>query len=100
MPSRPGSSADRTVLGRAHAGPARGVPALAAVSSSNLDLVRSIFGGWERGDFSSTQWAHPDIEYVFADGPSPGSWTGVAGMTKGARDCIGAWEEHRVEARA
>jgi ketosteroid isomerase-like protein len=66
--------------------------------SGNLDLVRSIYAAWERGGFSSTAWAHSDIEYVFADGPSPGRWTGVAGMTEGWRDWIGAWEEHRVEA--
>jgi ketosteroid isomerase-like protein len=66
--------------------------------STNLDLVRSIFAAWERGNFGSTEWANPEIEYVFADGPSPGSWTGVAGMAEGWRDWISAWEEHRVEA--
>jgi hypothetical protein len=33
-----------------------------------------------RGDVSSTEGAHPDIEFVLADWPDPGRWTGVAAM--------------------
>jgi ketosteroid isomerase-like protein len=67
--------------------------------SANLDLVRSIYAAWERGDYSqSAEWAHPEIEYVRADGPSPGSWTGLAGMNDGFRDWLSAWEGYRFEA--
>jgi ketosteroid isomerase-like protein len=66
--------------------------------SANLALVRSIYTAWERGDFSVADWAHPEIEYVIVDGPSPGRWTGVAGMAGSTRDFMGAWEDFRIEA--
>ena|ERR1700676_5140988 len=66
--------------------------------SENLDLVRSIFAEWERGDFSSAGWADPEIDFVAADGPSPGSWTGLAGMAEAWRDWLSAWEGYHVEA--
>jgi ketosteroid isomerase-like protein len=68
------------------------------VASANVELVRSIYAAWERGDFSSIDWAHPEIEYVRADGPSPGSWTGLAGMAQGWRDFLSSWEDLRIEA--
>lgn len=66
--------------------------------SLNLDLVRSIVAGWERGDFSSAEWAHPDVEFEHADGPSPGRWTGRTGLAQGTRAWIGAWREIRFHA--
>ena len=67
-------------------------------ASENLDLVRSIYRAWERGDFSSAAWAHPEIEYVQVGGLAPGSWTGLAGMAEAARDFVSAWEDLRTEA--
>jgi ketosteroid isomerase-like protein len=66
--------------------------------SENLDLVRSIYAAWERGDYSSTAWADAEIEIVFADGPSPGTFQGLAGVTRGFRDFVGAWDEWHSEA--
>jgi ketosteroid isomerase-like protein len=66
--------------------------------SANLDLVRSIFAEWERGDFRSTDWAHPETEWIIADGPTAGRWTGVAGMTESFRSFLGAFEDLRVRA--
>jgi hypothetical protein len=35
---------------------------------------------------------------VIADGPSPGRWTGLAGMAEGLRDWLSAWEGFRSKA--
>jgi ketosteroid isomerase-like protein len=40
--------------------------------SANLDLVRSTFAAWERGDCSSAERADPEIESVFDEGPGTG----------------------------
>jgi len=68
------------------------------MSRENMDLVRSIVGAWEHGDYGSVEWAHPKIEYVIADGPRPGSWSGVAGMSQAWRDFLSAWEGIQCEA--
>jgi ketosteroid isomerase-like protein len=68
--------------------------------SENLDLVRSIYAAWELGDFSSIEWAHPEIEYVRADGPAPGLWSGLGAMGQAVRDDLVAWKEFRIEAEA
>jgi ketosteroid isomerase-like protein len=65
--------------------------------SANLDLVRSLYAAWERGDFRSTDWAHPEIEWLMAGGPTPGRWTGRAEMTEGWRDFLSAWADFHAE---
>jgi ketosteroid isomerase-like protein len=66
--------------------------------ASNLDLVRSIYTDWERGDFSSTEWAHREIEFMSVRGLDPGSWTGLAGMREGERGLLDAFEDFRTGA--
>jgi ketosteroid isomerase-like protein len=68
------------------------------MASANLDLVHSIYAAWERGEYSSVAWAHPEIEFGSADGPEPGISTGLAAMLDGWRDFVRVWEGYRFEA--
>ena len=66
--------------------------------SENLDLVRSIYAYWERGDWGSVAWADPDIEFVITDGPSVFTSTGVRGMAERWRSWLAAWEGFGMQA--
>jgi ketosteroid isomerase-like protein len=67
------------------------------MASANLDLVRSIYANWERGDFTSTEWADPEIELVIADGVETGIYHGLDGMITGWRGWLSAFDSYRVE---
>ena len=67
-------------------------------SSPKLELVKSIANAWQRGDYSCVEWADAEIEFVIADGPEPGRWTGRAGLAPSLMDFRDAWEEYRSEA--
>jgi ketosteroid isomerase-like protein len=70
-----------------------------AMSQESVELVRSIYAAWERGDFSSTEWAHPNIEFVSPDSLAlPGGVTGLAAMAEVWRDWLSTWEHYGVKA--
>jgi ketosteroid isomerase-like protein len=73
----------------------------AAMSSANLDLLRSIYAAWERGDWTAPPtWADPEIEFVLADGPDPTRAKGVAEMVAVfTRDFLSTWDHLRTEAQ-
>jgi ketosteroid isomerase-like protein len=67
--------------------------------SPNVELVRTIYADWERGDFfSRADWADPDIEFVWAEGPDLAREpaTGVQAMARSWRDSLGAAEDFRT----
>ncbi len=71
---------------------------LQVMASANNELVQSIYAPWERGDFSHSEWADHEIELVIADGPTSGSWMGLAGTVEGVREWLTAWENFRLKA--
>jgi ketosteroid isomerase-like protein len=68
------------------------------MASENVELVRSIYAAWKRGDFSSSEWAHPEIEFTINDELAQGTWKGPVGMAEGFRGWLSAWEGFRVDA--
>ena len=68
--------------------------------SENLDLVRSLFADWERGDFTRIDWADPDIEFAWPEGldglPRPGR--GRRALAEGWGTTMAAWDNLSVTA--
>ena len=67
------------------------------MSQENVEIVRSIYEPWGRGDFRSVEWAHPEIEFEIDFGPASGRWKGLAAMAEAWRAFLGAWEDYRTE---
>lgn len=65
--------------------------------SENLDLVRSIYADWERGEYGSVDWAHAEIEFGFVDGPEPGLWKGLDAMSRRYGDWLRGFRRFRSE---
>jgi ketosteroid isomerase-like protein len=62
----------------------------------NVEIVRSIHRAWEKGDFSSADWADPDIEY---SPPHERRLSrGITEMGRRFGEWIAAWENLRVSA--
>jgi ketosteroid isomerase-like protein len=68
------------------------------MASQNVELVRSIFAAWERGEFGLADFADADLEFVRADGPAPGSWRGFASIARAMREALSAWDDFRLKA--
>jgi ketosteroid isomerase-like protein len=69
------------------------------MSQENVEVVREIYRAWERGDFSSNEWADPDIEFVSGAGPDEAVHRGIEAMGRAWREWLSAWEEFKVEPR-
>lgn len=64
--------------------------------SENLELVKSIFAAWSSGDFTSADWADPEIELEMVGGLSSGKWTGLSEMTEAWAGLLRAWDHLRA----
>jgi hypothetical protein len=61
--------------------------------SENVELVRSILAGWERGDYGNVEWADPEIEFVLRGGVDPSRSVGLAAMGAAWRAWLSEFED-------
>jgi ketosteroid isomerase-like protein len=64
---------------------------------SDLELVRSIYDAWTRGDYSSVGWADPDIEFSMVGSIDSQDVRGVAEMARAWGSFLSSWEGFAVE---
>jgi ketosteroid isomerase-like protein len=66
------------------------------VVSSNVDFVRSIYAEWEHGDWSSANWADPEIEFEVVGGLNEGRWKGLKEMAESWSAMLRTWQDLRA----
>ena len=66
------------------------------MSQQNVELVRSVYDGWSRGDFSQTDAFHPEIEFEMVDWPHQTRVRGIEAMRDTWRATLSAWEGFRA----
>jgi ketosteroid isomerase-like protein len=61
----------------------------------NVEIVRRVYEGWARGDFSGIDHFHPDIEFEMADWPHQTKVTGIQAMWDTWRSTLAAFDDFR-----
>jgi ketosteroid isomerase-like protein len=64
------------------------------VAQDNLEIAKGIFRDWAKGDFSSADWADPDISYS-VPGPQPPEH-GIEGMNRSWSEWLQAYRDFRI----
>jgi ketosteroid isomerase-like protein len=67
------------------------------MSQENVELVRHIYEGWTRGDFSEGDAFHPDVVFAMPDWPHSAEARGLEGMSHVWRTTLAAWDDFRAE---
>jgi ketosteroid isomerase-like protein len=62
------------------------------MSDANVEVVKAIFRDWERGDFTSVDWADPEIEFTIP-GPDRHVHRGIESMARAWADWLGVFDD-------
>jgi ketosteroid isomerase-like protein len=65
------------------------------VSEENVEIVRRVYEGWARGDFSQVDDFDPDIDFEMVDWPHQTRVTGIQAMWDTWRSTLSAWTDFR-----
>jgi ketosteroid isomerase-like protein len=65
------------------------------MAEDNVEIVRGVYEGWARGDFSNVDAFDPEIEFEMADWPHQTKVTGIDAMWETWRSTLGAFEGFR-----
>jgi ketosteroid isomerase-like protein len=70
------------------------------MSEQNVAVVRDIYAGWSRGDFTGgNQHFDPDVLFVLpAEFPEPGNYEGVEALREYTRGLLAPWSRFAIEA--
>jgi ketosteroid isomerase-like protein len=68
------------------------------MSQQNVEIVRRVYDGWSRGDFSEGAVFHPAVEFEMVDWPHPARSRGVEEMRRTWQTTLSAWDDFRAEA--
>lgn len=60
-----------------------------------MDIVRRVYEGWARGDFSGIDYFDPDIEFEMADWPHQTKVHGIEAMWETWRSTLSAFDDFR-----
>jgi hypothetical protein len=65
------------------------------VSEENVELVRSVYSDWARGDFSDSSVFHPDLEFEMVDWPEGARARGLDEMRRAWRGAL-YWDPEKA----
>jgi len=66
------------------------------MSQENVELVRAVYEGWARGDFTGIDSFHPEIEFEMVDWPHQTRVRGIEAMSSTWRATLSAWDDFRA----
>jgi len=65
------------------------------MSEANVELVRRVYDGWSRGDFTHTDLFHPEIDFEMVDWPHQTHVRGIDEMWRTWRSTLVAFGDFR-----